>query len=52
MFFDILPNYLEKGDYVIDVGANIGFYTREFSRLVGRNGRVMALEPFKKHFEN
>lgn len=35
---------LRAGDYVIDVGANIGIYTLLFSKLVGPSGRVLAIE--------
>ena len=34
-----------RGDVVVDVGANQGIYTLLFSRLVGPEGRVFALEP-------
>jgi hypothetical protein len=34
-----------EGDVVVDVGANIGFYTVLASILVGPTGRVVASEP-------
>jgi FkbM family methyltransferase len=34
-----------RGQVVVDVGANQGIYTLLFSRLVGPQGRVFALEP-------
>lgn len=39
-------NVVQSGDVVVDVGANWGLHTLYLSRLVGRNGRVIALEPF------
>lgn len=36
---------LEPGCTVIDVGANIGTHTVAFSKMVGPNGCVVALEP-------
>ena len=36
---------LSPGDLVVDVGANIGYYTLLCSRLVGKSGKVIALEP-------
>jgi FkbM family methyltransferase len=41
----ILGRVLRKGDVVIDVGANIGFFTVLASILVGPTGRVVAFEP-------
>jgi FkbM family methyltransferase len=36
---------LKPGDTVIDVGANIGVYTRFCAEFVGPSGRVISLEP-------
>jgi FkbM family methyltransferase len=36
--------YLKPGDYVVDVGANIGFYTMVSSVAVGASGQVIAIE--------
>ncbi len=36
---------LKEGDIVLDVGANIGVYTRFCSEFVGPTGRVISLEP-------
>jgi FkbM family methyltransferase len=40
----------KKGDVIIDCGAHIGNCTLLFSRLVGKNGLVIALEPFAESF--
>jgi FkbM family methyltransferase len=42
---DILARFVSAGDWVIDVGANVGQYTLLLSRLVGPSGRVLAFEP-------
>jgi FkbM family methyltransferase len=36
---------VRDGDYVVDVGANRGWFTVLFSYLVGRRGQVHAFEP-------
>lgn len=48
--FDLLEKWLRPGDWVIDVGANVGHYTARFSALVGPAGRVLALEPIADTF--
>jgi FkbM family methyltransferase len=38
---------VKPGMIVADVGANIGYYTIQLSKIVGTNGQVYAFEPFK-----
>ena len=40
-----IRNYLKNEDVVYDVGANIGYFTLEFARLVGKRGKVISFEP-------
>lgn len=40
--FDAL---IRPGDTVVEVGANIGYFTRRYARLAGPRGRVLAFEP-------
>jgi FkbM family methyltransferase len=40
-----LRPWAAPGTTVVDVGANIGFFTVRFSRWVGPAGRVVAIEP-------
>jgi FkbM family methyltransferase len=41
----VLAAVLREGDYVIDVGANIGLTVLPATRKVGPEGRVIAVEP-------
>jgi len=42
-----MQSILRPGDTVIDVGANLGSYTIPFAERVGRQGKVLAFEPFR-----
>ena len=48
--YKILPQLISTGDWVIDIGANVGHYTKRFSELVGYSGRVIAFEPVPTTF--
>jgi FkbM family methyltransferase len=37
--------HVQPGDHVVDIGANIGYYSLLLSRCVGVQGRVDAFEP-------
>ena len=36
---------IKKGDTVVDIGANLGYFTKLYSKWVGDNGKVIAIEP-------
>ncbi|MDB4516527.1 FkbM family methyltransferase, partial [Crocinitomicaceae bacterium] len=50
--FSRLGEFITKGDWVIDIGANIGQYTIKMSKLVGEKGRVIAFEPVPETFSH
>lgn len=41
----VIARFVRPGMTIFDVGANAGFYTLAFARLVGPQGRVWAFEP-------
>jgi FkbM family methyltransferase len=42
---------VRRGDVVLDIGANVGYFTMLFCDLVGRKGQVHAFEPLPSTFE-
>jgi FkbM family methyltransferase len=46
----VIARLLKPGDVFIDVGANVGYFTRLAADLVGRDGRVYAFEPEPDNF--
>jgi FkbM family methyltransferase len=45
-----LQTLVDPGSTVLDIGANIGYFTAYMSKLVGANGTVHAFEPEPKNF--
>ena len=48
--YALLDSFLRPGDWALDIGANVGHYTMRMAELVGRSGRVIALEPVPDTF--
>ncbi|MGV1100381.1 FkbM family methyltransferase [Thiovibrio sp. JS02] len=45
----VVRQLVKPGDVVLDVGANIGYYTVLLSKLVGGQGKVICFEPTKHY---
>lgn len=48
----LVAGHVKPGMSVLDIGANIGFYTRLLSESVGSNGTVYAFEPDEDNFRH
>lgn len=48
----LFKRFINNGDVVLDIGANIGFYSKLFSKLVGETGSVHAFEPDRTNFQH
>jgi FkbM family methyltransferase len=48
---EIFRQLVGPGDWVVDVGANVGTHTLFFARQVGPRGRVVAFEPQRIVFQ-
>lgn len=42
---------VERGDVVVDVGANVGSFTLKASKEVGQQGRIIAFEPERRNYD-
>src|SRR5438552_3753704 len=48
----IFRKIINPGDICLDIGANIGWYSTLFQKLVGKEGEVHAFEPVPPIFEH
>lgn len=49
-FAAALRHSIITGDVIWDIGANVGFYTRQFAEWTGEQGKVVAFEPLPAAF--
>lgn len=49
---NFLKEYVKPGMTVVDIGANIGFYSKLFVKMVGPQGHLHAFEPDKLNFKH
>ncbi len=47
----LFKTFLKPGMVVIDIGANIGYYTLIAAQAVGKQGKVYSFEPEPKNYE-
>jgi FkbM family methyltransferase len=48
---EIFRKYVREGMTVLDLGANVGFYTFLARSIIGGRGRVFAFEPYPRNSE-
>ena len=47
----IFKQSINEGDTILDLGANIGYYSLLASQLIGKTGKVFAFEPEPRNFK-
>lgn len=47
---ELFKKEIKEGEVVLDIGANIGYYTLIAARIVGKKGKVFAFEPHPENF--
>jgi FkbM family methyltransferase len=43
---ETVKKIVEPGMYILEIGANVGYYTILMGKLVGKNGKIYAYEPY------
>jgi FkbM family methyltransferase len=47
---NLFKKVIKEGDIVVDLGANIGYFTLLAAKLVGKKGKVYAFEPEPRNY--
>ena len=47
---EALRKYIDRDCWVVDIGANIGFFTTKFASWSAGSGKVIAIEPEETNF--
>lgn len=47
----VFVDVIREGDVVVDIGANVGFFTLLAAKLAGPRGAVYAFEPFPRNLD-
>lgn len=47
----VIKNLIKNGDWAIDIGSNIGVYTKFLSQFTGTKGKVFSIEPIPRTYE-
>jgi len=48
---EFISNYLKKNMICVDIGANIGYYSTLYSKIVEKSGKVISIEPSPVNFK-
>ena len=49
---EVLKSIVKKGENILDIGSNIGFYAKILSSITGENGIVYCFEPDRVNFKH
>jgi FkbM family methyltransferase len=47
---EVIRRLCRRGDFVLDIGGNIGWYSVVISRVIGATGRIVTFEPDPDNF--
>ena len=45
----MVKEFIKDGDIIIDIGANLGYFSRTFSRI-SPSGKVICIEPLPQYY--